>query len=50
MQSGILIQIKGRKNMKHEKISKSSIGCMFVATLVQVLIVTSILFVVYSIF
>ena len=50
MQSGILIQIKGRKNMKHEKISKSSIGCMFVATLVQVLIVTSILFVVYLIF
>ena len=36
--------------MKHEKISKSSIGCMFVATLVQVLIVTSILFVVYLIF
>ena len=36
--------------MKHEKISKSAIGCMFVATLVQVLIVTSILFVVYLIF
>ena len=36
--------------MKHEKISKSAIGCMCVATLVQVLIVTSILFVVYLIF
>lgn len=36
--------------MKHEKISKSAIGCMFVATLVQVLIVTSILLVVYLIF
>ena len=36
--------------MKHEKISKSAIGCMFVATLVQVLIVTSLLFIVYLTF
>ncbi|MEG1411041.1 MAG: PH domain-containing protein [Terrisporobacter sp.] len=36
--------------MEHEKISKSAIGCMFVATLVQVLITSSVLFIIYQIF
>ena len=36
--------------MKHGKISKNAIGCMFVATLVQVLILSSILLVIYLIF
>lgn len=39
-----------RENMNHEKISKNAMGCMFVATFVQVLIVSSILLVVYLIF
>lgn len=36
--------------MKYEKLSKKAINCMFVATLVQFLISTSILFVVWFIF
>lgn len=36
--------------MKYEKLSKKAIGCMFVATLVQFLIATSILFVILFIF
>lgn len=36
--------------MKYEKLSKNAIGCMFVATLVQVLITTSILGIIWLIF
>lgn len=36
--------------MKYEKLSKKAINCMFVATLVQFLIITSILFVIWFIF
>ena len=36
--------------MKYEKLSKGAIGCMFIATLVQVLILSSILFLIWIIF
>lgn len=36
--------------MKYEKLSKNAIGCMFVATLVQLLITTSILGIIWAIF
>ena len=36
--------------MKYEKLSKEAIGCMFVATLVQLIISSSILFVIWFIF
>ena len=36
--------------MKYEKLSKKAISCMFVATLVQFLVSTSILFVIWFIF